>query len=265
MPQPYPGQQWKHGWKPLTPGAAREKNHGRKPGRNSAITRLVAEAAEIHNRMKAENTAKKQDSATATTKSAPKSAAKPKPGKKVGADSRNAPLREGDDVTITTGPDRGKTGKVAGKGRYGAVKVEVDGKTSDMSPANIRSKTAQETSKKADEAIRNRTGRTPAQNTDATPARPRSPQPPEKVESDVRDAYARLVRRPGTDFASITDLRRALGDLPRQDVDAALKRLIRQRGVLIVPESNQKTLTPADREAAVAIGDQPKHLILIQR
>jgi hypothetical protein len=29
MPHPYPGQEWKHGWIPLTPGAAREKNHGR--------------------------------------------------------------------------------------------------------------------------------------------------------------------------------------------------------------------------------------------
>src|SRR5690606_37282554 len=48
LPQPYPGQQWKHGWVPLTPGAARSKNHGKKPGASSALSRLVAEAAETH-------------------------------------------------------------------------------------------------------------------------------------------------------------------------------------------------------------------------
>lgn len=36
--RPHPGQNWKHGWIPLTPGAAREKNHGRplKPGSSAA-------------------------------------------------------------------------------------------------------------------------------------------------------------------------------------------------------------------------------------
>lgn len=38
MPHPYPGQEWKHGWVPLSPSAAREKNHGRavKPGSAAA-------------------------------------------------------------------------------------------------------------------------------------------------------------------------------------------------------------------------------------
>ncbi|MEV0830883.1 MULTISPECIES: hypothetical protein [Streptosporangiaceae] len=40
VPHPYPGQQWKHGWKPLTPAAKKEKNHGRpvKPGTKLAKT-----------------------------------------------------------------------------------------------------------------------------------------------------------------------------------------------------------------------------------
>lgn len=42
MPQPYPGQQWKHGWIPLTPGAIRSKNHGRQPGLKSKLGRRLA-------------------------------------------------------------------------------------------------------------------------------------------------------------------------------------------------------------------------------
>jgi len=36
------------------------------------------------------------------------------------------------------------------------------------------------------------------------------------------------------------------------------------RDVKIVPESNQKTLKQADRDAAVSIGNQDRHLIAIQ-
>lgn len=45
MPQPYPGQQWKHGWIPMTGGAAKSKNHGRKPKPGSAVERAAAKAS----------------------------------------------------------------------------------------------------------------------------------------------------------------------------------------------------------------------------
>ena len=35
-------------------------------------------------------------------------------------------------------------------------------------------------------------------------------------------------------------------------------------GVSLIPEENQKVLTPDDRAAAVEIGDQDKHLIAIE-
>ena len=59
---------------------------------------------------------------------------------------------------------------------------------------------------------------------------------------------------------SLTRLRPLLADVPRVEVDAALRRMNRMPDVNLVPESNQKTLTPRDREAAVTIGDQDKHL-----
>jgi hypothetical protein len=265
MPQPYPGQDWKHGWIPLNSGAARSKNHGRKPGSGSLISRVVAEAAEIHKRQQAQDAERKSRQADTAKPSPAKPAAKaptrqgakPKAGKKVGADSRNAPLREGDQVNITEGSHKGKTGTIAGKGQHGAIKVDIDGQQLDVSPANLRSQADRETSRQADAAIRRAAGRRPA-----------AEQPPQggsvpigKIQDQVRDAYRDLASQAGS-WVSLTRIRQKLAaDLPRDRVDEALRLLERRPDVNIVPESNQKTLTSADRRASVRIGGQDKHLI----
>lgn len=250
MPQPYPGQDWKHGWVPITAGAARSKNHGKKPGKESLIPRVVAEAAETHKRMLARDAERdRADNAKTASKTA-----KPKQGRKVGADSRNTPLREGDQVSITEGRHRGKTGTVAGKGKHGAIHVDVDGDRSDISPANLRSRAGQETSRQADAAIRRAAGR-PAPATAASIG---------DIQDAVRDAYQQIAA-PGR-WANLADVRAKLDStLPRNRVDEALRGLERRPDVNLVPESNQKTLTPAQRAAAVSIGDQNKHLIVFTK
>ncbi|MEU8263089.1 hypothetical protein AB0C02_20960 [Micromonospora sp. NPDC048999] len=80
------------------------------------------------------------------------------------------------------------------------------------------------------------------------------------VEERVRAAY-RMVAPCAGDLVSLADLRDLVGDLVPADVDAALRRLNRQRGVTFVPEANQKILDARTRAAAVVIGDQPKHSI----
>lgn len=294
MPHPYPGQEWRHGWIPVTPQAAKSKNHGRRPGRNSAISRLVAEAAEIHNRMKAQDAergkkpgakspsapkppaakpiAEKKPAPTnapatkpqAKPPAAPKSPPKPaaaKPGKKAGTDSHGKTLREGDEVRITGGAGQGKNGHVISKGKAGTVRVRTeDGREVDVHDINVRNRQDHETSRKADAAIRNATGRTPA----TPPAEPQAggASIPE-IQNHIRDAYNKLARQPGA-WVSLTRLRERLAkNLPRQKVDEALRLLNRMPGVNLVPENNQKMLTKADRDAAVRLGDQDKHNIAI--
>lgn len=82
------------------------------------------------------------------------------------------------------------------------------------------------------------------------------------VEGRVRDAYTRLAASPGA-WVSLTRLRALLGDVPREALDGTLTRMERLADVNLVPESNQKTLSPQDREAAVRIGEQDKHLLWI--
>jgi hypothetical protein len=83
------------------------------------------------------------------------------------------------------------------------------------------------------------------------------------TEDRIRSAYRIMSDfTPGT-WVSLVHIRLYIQDLPREEQDAALRRLERCPDVNLVPESNQKTLTKERREAAVVIGMQDKHLIWI--
>ncbi|SCE73077.1 hypothetical protein GA0070216_101625 [Micromonospora matsumotoense] len=78
----------------------------------------------------------------------------------------------------------------------------------------------------------------------------------------IRQAYAALAAEPGA-WVSLTRLRPFFGDVDTADLDEALRELEREPDVDIVPESNQKVLTPADVAAALRLGGQDKHLLAI--
>lgn len=98
--------------------------------------------------------------------------------------------------------------------------------------------------------------------TDDAPDAERAPDE-QLVEERLRTAYRTLAPRAG-DLVSLADLRDQVSDLVPADVEAALRRLHRRRGVSLVPEANQKTLDARTKAAAVVIGDQPKHSISME-
>lgn len=63
------------------------------------------------------------------------------------------------------------------------------------------------------------------------------------------------------DWVPLLALRERLGGEDRAEVDKALTELHAAREVELIPESNQKTLTDADREAAIWLGGEYRHLI----
>ena len=89
-----------------------------------------------------------------------------------------------------------------------------------------------------------------------------TPEQPDALRSRIVSAYDALAEEPGA-WVSLTRLRPFLADLPVEVVDDALRRLGRDPGVNIVPESNQKMLTDADRRAALHLGGQDTHLLAI--
>ncbi|HEX2134081.1 MAG TPA: hypothetical protein VHH15_21270 [Actinophytocola sp.] len=85
----------------------------------------------------------------------------------------------------------------------------------------------------------------------------------ESVEDRVRAAYDRLAGEPG-DYVRLTELRRGLNGMPRDEVDDVLRELNRTRRAVLVSEDAQESLTQADRDAALRIGNQENHLIAIE-
>lgn len=83
------------------------------------------------------------------------------------------------------------------------------------------------------------------------------------IEARVVAAYRALAAKPGA-WVSLRRLRPNLSGIDRSVVDAALVSLYTQSGITLIPEENQKSLTPDDRAAAVSIGGQDKHLISME-
>jgi hypothetical protein len=79
----------------------------------------------------------------------------------------------------------------------------------------------------------------------------------------IRATYAELTEPGG--WVSLIRLRAALPHVPRRTVDEALLELKKEKTVYLIPETNQKTLTVADREAAIHIGGEDRHLLSIER
>jgi hypothetical protein len=86
---------------------------------------------------------------------------------------------------------------------------------------------------------------------------------PADTESQIRAAYRGLAREPGG-WVSMADLRDRLGDISSSDIETALKQMIRKPGVMLIPEADQASLKPRDRQAAVRIGGEFKDLLAIE-
>ncbi|RCG26263.1 hypothetical protein DQ384_30375 [Sphaerisporangium album] len=84
----------------------------------------------------------------------------------------------------------------------------------------------------------------------------------ESIEARIRATYREVAKEPGA-WVGLAEIRLHLGDIPRAEVDEVLTTMILSADVDLVPESNSKALTKEDREAAVNIGDQDKHLLWI--
>jgi hypothetical protein len=94
--------------------------------------------------------------------------------------------------------------------------------------------------------------------TDITP-----PRPPSSLEIRLRNACVALAAEPGA-WVALARVRPFFADVPKTDVDQALRELSRAADAHLVPENNQKSLTDADRAAAVHVGGQDKHLLAIE-
>ncbi|MGX7824632.1 hypothetical protein ACTG9Q_06030 [Actinokineospora sp. 24-640] len=86
---------------------------------------------------------------------------------------------------------------------------------------------------------------------------------PTTVDERVIAAYQDLATGPDA-WIGLVELREALPDLARAELDEALHRIAELPQVYFTPEVNQKTLTDADREAALYLGGEHKHFLSVE-
>jgi hypothetical protein len=84
------------------------------------------------------------------------------------------------------------------------------------------------------------------------------------VETLIRTRYAGLAEEPG-ELVQLHQLRLALPDVSRAELDAALDGMYRTQRINLIAQADQGSLTDAERGAALLIGGRNKHLISIGR
>lgn len=84
------------------------------------------------------------------------------------------------------------------------------------------------------------------------------------VETLIKTRYAGLATEPG-ELVQLHQLRLALPDVSRADLDAALDSMYRTQRINLIAQADQGSLTDAERGSALLIGGRNKHLISIGR
>ena len=79
----------------------------------------------------------------------------------------------------------------------------------------------------------------------------------------IEGGYRSLAAGAG-EFVRLRELRLRLADVARADLDSALVALFTAQRINLIPQENQQALTDADRESALRIGGENKHLISIE-
>jgi hypothetical protein len=92
-----------------------------------------------------------------------------------------------------------------------------------------------------------------------------APKPDDPVTDEkIATLYRQLADKQG-DWVRLAELRPLLNGSARTDVDTMLKNMSKAGQAHLAPDPDRKSLTPADREAAIRIGGEDNHLLVVER
>lgn len=86
------------------------------------------------------------------------------------------------------------------------------------------------------------------------------PAAPPPLEERIASAYHTLASGP-REWVALRALRERLADVAREDLDAALHRMRRDKRLTMTLEEDRSRLTKADRDAALTVGPDPMHYL----
>lgn len=85
------------------------------------------------------------------------------------------------------------------------------------------------------------------------------------VRDRIVDAYLASTGGKFNASGDLASIRKALPDVPRNELDAELLRMQRANEGVLYPNDNKPSLTQADRDAAIRVGGEPAHILWIER
>jgi hypothetical protein len=88
--------------------------------------------------------------------------------------------------------------------------------------------------------------------------------PPPSLPERIEQACLKLTQGARQTRVRLHDLRGRLSDVARDDLDGALLALQREKKVVLYREDNSAALRPEDHEAALFVGHEPRHLVLLE-
>jgi hypothetical protein len=92
------------------------------------------------------------------------------------------------------------------------------------------------------------------------PAKPAEP----VTDARIASLYRQLAEKQG-DWVRLADLRDRLNGADRAEVDRVLKAMSKAGRAHLAPEPDRKSLTAADRDAAIRVGGEDNHLLVVER
>lgn len=99
------------------------------------------------------------------------------------------------------------------------------------------------------------------------PQRPAESQIPDlgAIRQRIRKAYLEVTGDRLNTRALLRDIRGKLRDIDRATLDEALRLMQREQEASLYPLDNRIEITDADRDAAIHIGQEPRHILWIER
>lgn len=95
------------------------------------------------------------------------------------------------------------------------------------------------------------------------PQRPAGPASATQLEDNIRSAYLGLRKR-SRDWVSLTELRHRISGASRAQVDSALLAMLNAKDIMLTLNEDRRSLTAADKEAAISIGGTDMHFICME-
>jgi hypothetical protein len=84
------------------------------------------------------------------------------------------------------------------------------------------------------------------------------------LDKRIEQACLKLTQGARQTRVTLRDLRAELWDVAREDLDGALLALQREKKLVLYREDNSAALRPEDHQAALFVGNEPRHLVLLE-